>query len=252
MHIVVIGGTGLIGARVVNLLRSEGQRVTAASLETGTNLLTNDGVEEALAGADVLIDVSNAPSFDPAEVMHFFTTATGNLVAAAHRARIAHYVVLSIVGCDRVPANGYFRAKVAQEDLVRASGLPHTILRATQFFEFAAAMADDATRDGRVHVPTAYFQPMAAADVAAALAGCAASEPAGGVREVAGPELVRMSDFIAAALSAAGDPRSVVGDEHATYFGAELDEDSLVPGRDASLASTTYAEWHSATKEVAP
>lgn len=243
MNIVVIGGTGLIGSKVVEKLSAHGHHATAAAPQTGVDTLTNVGVEEAVRGADVLVDVSNSPSFADDDVMSFFTTSTSNLVAAAKGAGVRHYVILSVVGSDRLPDSGYLRAKVAQERLVADSGLPFSIVRATQFFEFGKAIADSATQGSRVHLPTAYFQPMAAEDVATAVARQAAGTPSGGVVEIGGPQKVRMSEFVAAGLRRVGDPREVVPDPHARYFGSELEEDSLVPGAAAVLGTTTYETW---------
>jgi len=243
MNIVVIGGTGLIGSKVVEKLDAHGHRAVPAAPGTGVNTLTGEGLAEVLTGADVLVDVSNSPSFADDDVMSFFTTSTSNLVAAATEAGVSHYVALSVVGSDRLPDSGYLRAKVAQERLIADSGIPFSIVRATQFFEFGAAIADSATVDGRVHLPTAAFQPMAADDVATAVARQAGGAPAGGVVEVGGPEKVAMSDFVAAGLARVGDPREVVADQHARYFGTELEDDSLVPGPAATLATTTYEQW---------
>ena len=243
MKVVVIGGTGLIGSKVVQRLNAHGHHASPASPQTGCNTLTNEGVDEALTGAEVVIDVSNSPSFADDDVLHFFVTATTNIIEAAKKAGVEHYVALSVVGADRLPDSGYLRAKVAQEQLICESGIPYSIVRATQFFEFGKAIADAATVDGQVHLPPAYFQPMASDDVAAAVGRTAAGAPLNAVREVGGPEKVRMDEFIAAGLKRVGDPREVISDEHATYFGTELSDDSLVPGEGADLASTTYAEW---------
>jgi uncharacterized protein YbjT (DUF2867 family) len=214
-----------------------------AAPQTGCNTITNEGVDDALTGMDVIIDVSNSPSFADDDVMRFFTTSTTNLTDAAQRAGVGHHVALSVVGCDRLPDSGYLRAKVAQEKLIAGSGIAYSIVRATQFFEFGKGIADAATVDGQVHLPPAYFQPMAADDVAAAVARAAVGDPVNGVTETGGPEQVRMSEFIAAGLKRVGDPREVVADPHAKYFGSELDDDSLVPGPDAHLANTTYGDW---------
>jgi uncharacterized protein YbjT (DUF2867 family) len=243
MKIVVIGGTGMIGSNVVQMLSAHGHDVRPASLQTGTNIITGEGVGDAVAGAEVLVDVSNSPSFADDDVMNFFTTSTGNLVEAAEDAGVVHYVVLSVVGCDRLPDSGYLRAKVAQEKLVARSALKYTIVRATQFFEFGKAIADAATVDGKVHASTAYFQPIAAKDVAAAVCRTALAPPANHVHEIGGPERVRMSDFIRTALERAGDTREVVADPHAKYFATELGDDSLVPGPDAWLSPITYRDW---------
>lgn len=243
MKVVVIGGTGLIGSKVVEKLKAHGHDAVPAALQTGCNTITNEGVDEALVGADVVIDVSNSPSFADEDVMNFFTTSTTNLIGAAKKAGVNHYVALSVVGCDRLPKSGYLRAKVAQEKLIADSGIPHCIVRATQFFEFGKAIADSATVDGQVHLPPAYFQPMASDDVASAVCRQAVGDPVNGVVETGGPEKVRMNEFVAAGLERLGDPRVVVSDPHAKYFGTELADDSLVPGPDAVLGTTTYADW---------
>ena len=243
MKVVVIGGTGLIGSKLVEKLNAHGHDARPAALQTGTNTLTNEGVAEVVTGAEVLVDVSNSPSFADDDVMHFFVTSTTNLLAAAKEAGVGHYVALSVVGDDRLPDSGYLRAKVAQEKLIQDSGIPYSIVRATQFFEFLAGIADSATVDGKVHLPPAHFQPMASDDVASAVGRAASGKPANGVVETGGPERVRMDEFVAAGLQRVGDPREVVSDPHATYFGTEIDDESLVPGPDAVLATTTYAEW---------
>ena len=243
MKVVVIGGTGLIGSKIVQKLNAHGHDAKPAALQTGTNTITGQGVDEAVTGAEVLIDVSNSPSFADDDVMSFFTTSTNNLVTAARSAGVGHYVALSVVGCDRLPDSGYLRAKVAQEKLIAESGLPYTIVRATQFFEFLRAIADSGTVDGRVHLPTAFYQPMASDDVAAAVARASVSPTVSGIEEIGGPERVRMAEFVAAGLARMGDPREVVGDEHAQYFGTALNDDSLVPGPDAWLSSITYDDW---------
>lgn len=243
MKVVVVGGTGLIGSKVVEKLNAHGHEATAAAPQTGLNTLTNEGVDEAVAGADVVVDVSNSPSFADDEVMEFFKTSTTNLLAAVKKAGVNHFVALSVVGCDRLPDSGYLRAKVAQEKLIAESGIPYCIVRATQFFEFGKRIADAATVDGKVYLPPAFFQPMAADDVAAAVGRQAVGEPVNGVIETGGPEKVRMSEFVAAGLKRVGDPREVVSDPHAQYFGTELADDSLVPGPDAVPATTSYADW---------
>jgi uncharacterized protein YbjT (DUF2867 family) len=246
MKVVVIGGTGRIGSQVVTKLNTHGQDATPAAPQTGANTLTNEGVDDAVAGAEVLVDVSNSPSFADDDVMNFFVTSTNNLLAAARKAGVGHYVALSVVGDDRLPDSGYLRAKVAQEKLIAESGIPFTIVRATQFFEFTTAIADGATVDGKVHLPPVHYQPMAAEDVSSAGARAAMGTPVHDVQEIGGPERVRMDEFIAAALEVDGDPREIVVDEHATYFGTELDDDSLVPGPDALLGTTTFQEWRAA------
>lgn len=243
MKVVVIGGTGLIGSKVVEKLNTHGHDAVAAAPSTGCDTITNEGVDRTVAGADAIIDVSNSPSFADDDVLSFFTTGTTNLIAAAKKAGVSHYVALSVVGCDRLPDSGYLRAKVAQEKLIAESGIPYCIARATQFFEFGKAIADSATVNGEVHLPPAYFQPMASDDVAAAVGRQAIGDPVNGIVETGGPEKVRMSEFVAAGLERIGDPRVVVSDPHAKYFGTELTDDDLVPGPDAVLGTTTYAAW---------
>ncbi len=243
MKIVIIGGTGLIGSKLVTRLRAHGQQAVPASLDTGVNTLTGEGLSQVLAGADVVIDVSNSPSFDDAAVLKFFETSTGNLLAAEAAAGVGHHVALSIVGCDRVPESGYLRAKVAQEMLIRNSPIPYSIVRATQFFEFAKRIADEATEGKTVRIPPVLFQPMAAADVASAVCRIAEGAPLGGVIEVAGPQQFRFDEFIGLALDARHDPREVVADPHAHYFGAELGERSLVPGDGAQLGEMHFEDW---------
>ena len=246
MKVVVIGGTGLIGSQIVEKLNAHGHDAKPAALQTGTNTITGEGVDDAVTGAEVLIDVSNSPSFADDDVMSFFTTSTNNLVAAARAAGVGHYVALSVVGSDRLPDSGYLRAKVAQEKLIAESGLPYSIVRATQFFEFTRAIADSGTDGEMVHLPSAFYQPMASQDVATAVGRKAVGGPLNGIEEIGGPERVRMSEFIGSALARTGDPRYVVGDENAQYFGTVLADDSLVPGPDAWLASTTYDDWATA------
>jgi uncharacterized protein YbjT (DUF2867 family) len=243
MKVVVIGGTGLVGSKVVERLNAHGHEAVPASPQSGCNTVTGEGVDEALAGADVVVDVSNSPSFADDDVLSFFTTSTANLLEAEERAGVQHHVAVSIVGCDRLPASGYLRAKVAQEKLIRESGRPYSIVRATQFFEFTKSIADASTIEGRVHLAPVHYQPMASEDVAAAVARTAAGRPRNGVLEIGGPEPLRMDEFIPAVLKENGDERDVVVDEHATYFGTELADDSLVPGPGAELAATGYREW---------
>jgi len=243
MKIVVVGGTGLIGTQVIARLTEAGHEAVAASPGTGVDTLTGQGVDAALAGADVVVDVSNSPSFADDDVLRFFTTSTRTLLDAEARAGVRHHVALSIVGADRNPGSGYMRAKVAQEELVRSGGVPWTVVRATQFFEFAPRIADGATVDGEVRVPPVGFQPLASADVARFVAEAAVGEPLDGTVDVAGPERVRFDEFIAAVLAAAGDDRPVVADPAAPYFGAVLADDSIVPQGDARLGTVTYADF---------
>jgi uncharacterized protein YbjT (DUF2867 family) len=243
MKIVVIGGTGLIGTKVVNNLRHRGFEAVAASPSTGVNTVTGDGLAEALTGAQVVVDVANAPSWEDHAVMEFFQTATSNLLAAEKLAGVREHVALSIVGVDRLPANGYLRAKLTQEKLIENSGIPFTIVRSTQFFEFAKGIIDSATEGQTVRLPSAYMQPIAADDVATAVTGFATSEPLNGIVEIAGPEPIRMDEFARRYLNAMRDPRDVTADPHALYFGSELNDKSLVPGKNGRLAPTHFAEW---------
>ena len=244
MKVVVIGGTGLIGSKLIEKLNAHGHDATPAALQTGVNTLTNEGVEDAVTGAEVLVDVSNSPSFADEDVMNFFVTSTTNLLTAAKTAGVSHYVALSVVGTDRLPDSGYLRAKAAQEKLIRESGIPYSIVRATQFFEFLLRIADGATSRREVHLPPgAQFQPMAADDVAAALGRATVGQPIDGVQEVGGPEKHRMDELVAAALGRAGDDREIVADEQATYFGTELDDGASCPEVGAVLAETTYEAW---------
>jgi uncharacterized protein YbjT (DUF2867 family) len=243
MKTVVIGGTGLIGSKVVSCLKEEDHEAVAASPESGVNTLTGEGLAEVLEGASVVVDVSNSPSFEDEAVMEFFTTSTTNLVAAESDAGVRHHVALSIVGTQRLPESGYLRAKVAQEKLISESSIPFTIVRATQFFEFAVRIADEATDGEVVRLPHVLFQPMAADDVAAALCEISQRSPADGVIEIAGPELFRFEEFIQQALTAKGDPRTVVADPNARYFGTELQERSLVPTNAVHLGEIRFNDW---------
>jgi uncharacterized protein YbjT (DUF2867 family) len=248
MKVVVIGGTGLIGSKLVEKLNEHGHEASPASPQTGCNTITNEGVDEAVAGADVLVDVSNSPSFTDDDVMNFFVTSTTNLIAAAKKAGIGHYVALSVVGTGRLPDSGYLRAKAAQEKLIVESGVPYSLVHATQFYEFLTAIADASTIDGKVHLIPVHFQPMASDDVVSALGRVTVGGPLNAIQELGGPEKVRMDELIRAALEAAGDDREIVSDEHAKYFGTELRDDSLVPGPRAVLGSTTYTDWANAKR----
>ncbi len=243
MKIVVIGGTGLIGTKLVNNLRERGQEVVAASPSSGVNTFTGEGLAEALKGAQVVVDLANAPSWEDKAVMEFFQTAGRNLLAAEAVAGVRHHIALSIVGDDRLPASGYLRAKVAQENLIKASAIPFTIVRSTQFFEFAKGIVQSATEGQTVRLSPALFQPIAADDVAAALTDVALAEPLNGTIEIAGPEPIRMDEFARRFLSATRDPRKVTADVHAQYFGTELNDESLTPGHNARLGRTRYADW---------
>ena len=244
MKIVVIGGTGLIGSKLVALLRQRGQEVLAASPNSGVNTLTGEGLSAALAGAQVVVDVANSPSFEDTAVMKFFQTAGHNLLGAEATAGVRHHVALSIVGADRLPDSGYLRAKVVQENLIKGSGIPYTILRSTQFFEFGGQIADAATDGNTVRVPgAALIQPILSDDVVSVLADIALAPPLNGTVEVGGPDRFRFDEFIALTLNAKKDKRKVVGEPHARYFGTELTEDSLVPVGQAHIGQTHYDAW---------
>ena len=248
MKIVIIGGTGLIGSKVVSRLREQGHDAVPASPDTGVNTLTGEGLAQALTGAAVVVDVSNSPSFEDAAVLEFFETSTGHQLAAEVSAGVGPHVALSIVGCDRLPESGYLRAKVAQEKLIRGSPIRYSIVRATQFFEFFKRIADEATEWNTVRIPPVLFQPMAAVDVANAVCRVAEGAPLNGIVEVAGPEQFHFDAFIRLGLRAGHDPREVVGDPHARYFGAELSERSLVPGAEARLGDIRFEDWLRASR----
>jgi uncharacterized protein YbjT (DUF2867 family) len=243
MKIVVIGGSGLIGSKLVKILRERGHEVVAASPATGVDTLTSKGLAEALEGAQVVVDVSNSPSFEDAAVLKFFETSTRNLLSAEKKAGVKHHVALSIVGADRNPDSGYLRAKVAQEKLIKASTIPYTILRATQFFEFIGGIADGSTEGNVVRLTSAKLQPIAADDVAAALAPVILGEPVNGIIEVAGPEPLPLAEMARRWLTAKHDNRQVVADAKARYFGAELNDRSLTPGANPRIGKTRFDEW---------
>jgi len=243
MKIVVIGGTGLIGSKTIPILRKAGHDVLAAAPNTGVNTITGQGLKEALAGAQVVIDLANSPSFEDKAVLEFFQTSGRNLHAAEAAAGVRHHVALSIVGIDRSPDNGYFRAKVAQEKLIEASGIPYTVVRSTQFLEFLRAIADAGTEGGKVRLSPGLFQPIAADDVAAAVADVALAAPRHGIVEIAGPERAPFNEIIARYLKAVGDPREVVRDPEARYWGSRVEERSLVPLGDARLGRIGLDEW---------
>jgi uncharacterized protein YbjT (DUF2867 family) len=244
MKIVVIGGTGLIGSKLVAVLRQRGQEVLAASPDTGVNTLTGEGLAEALAGAQVVIDVANSPSFEDAAVMKFFQTSGRNLLAAEAKAGVRHHVALSVVGADRLPDSGYLRAKVAQENLIKGSGIPYTILRSTQFMEFGGRIADEASDGNTVRVPAAaLIQPILSDDVVSVLAELTLGQAVNGTVEVGGPERFRFDRFIALSLNAKHDERKVVADPRARYFGTELTEESLIPGGNARIGHTRFEAW---------
>lgn len=243
MKIVVIGGSGLIGSKVVAKLGEHGYHAVAASPASGVNTLTGEGVAEVLEGASVVVDVSNSPSFEDAAVMEFFKTSTGNLLGYEGAKGVGHHVALSVVGSDRLPDSGYLRAKIAQETLIKESLIPYSIVRATQFFEFLKSIADSATEGNTVRLPSVRFQPVAADDVASMVGKVAVGSPLNGIVELAGPEQFRFDEFISRGLSARKDPREVLADPHARYFGTELSEYSLVPGNDARLGETRFKDW---------
>jgi uncharacterized protein YbjT (DUF2867 family) len=243
MKIVVIGGHGRIGSKIVEKLGEHGHDAVAADLSTGVNTLTGEGLAEALDGADVVVDVSNSPSFEDAAVLEFFRTSTGNLLAAEQAAGVGHHVAMSVVGSDRLPDSGYLRAKVAQEQLIQASPVPYTIVRSTQFFEFVEAIVAAAADGDSVRVPAARIQPIAADDVARAVGRIAVGPPANATVEIAGPEPFRFDELVRHALSARNDPRQVITDPDTPYFGARLADDSLLPGEDARLGHTRFQDW---------
>ncbi|MEV0678553.1 SDR family oxidoreductase [Actinosynnema sp. NPDC050436] len=243
MKVVVIGGTGLIGSNVVTRLGEDGHEAVAAAPSTGVDTITGTGVREVLAGADVLVDVSNSPSFADDDVLAFFRTATTTLVEAARAEGVGHYVALSVVGAERAPESGYLRAKVVQEQLIRESGLSHSLVHATQFYEFAGGIADSATADGVVTLPDGGVQPVAATDVAATVARTSVGTPRDGVLEIGGPEVFGMDEWIRTVLTARNDPRTVVTDPAARYFGTRLDAKTLLPGPDALVGEVRLADW---------
>jgi uncharacterized protein YbjT (DUF2867 family) len=244
MKIVVIGGTGLIGSKLIDKLHADGHDALAASPNTGVDVITGQGLDEALAGADVVVDVANAPDWDDAAVMDFFQTSARNILAAEAAAGTSHHVALSVVGTERLQGSGYFRAKLVQEEAIKAAAIPSTILRATQFFEFIGRIADSGTHDGTVSLPPLLFQPEAAGDVAAALADIAAGAPVNGTVELAGPERFRLDELVRRFLAAHDDPRHVVADGDAPYYGiAVTDERALIPGDNARIGATRFADW---------
>ena len=252
MKIVVIGGTGLIGSKLIPKLSTLGHEAVAAAPNTGVNTLTGEGLAEVLKGAQVVVDVSNSPSFEDAAVMDFFQSSTRNLLSYEAAAGVGHHVALSVVGSERLPQSGYMRAKVAQEKLIKEGPIPYTIVHATQFFEFTKRIADEATRDNKVYLPPVLFQPIAADDVASALCKVAMSSPLNSTIEIAGPEAFRFDELIRQRLTALNDPREVVGDPHALYFNAELSERSIVPGDTAQLGETRFKDWLSLSTNQAP
>lgn len=243
MKIVVIGGSGLIGSKLVRKLREQGHEAVAASPNSGVNTVTGEGLAEVLKGASVVVDVSNAPSWEDKAVMEFFTTSTRNLLTYEAAAGVGHHVALSVVGTERLLESGYFRAKIAQENLIKASSIPYSIVRATQFFEFVKGIADLSTDGNKVRLPPALIQPMAANDVAGAVGRIAVGPPVNGTVEVGGPEQFRLDELVRRDLAARKDPREVVADPHARYYGIEVSERTLVPDNNARLGETRFETW---------
>ena len=250
MKIVVIGGTGLIGSKTVERLRKKGHDVLAAAPNTGVNTLTGEGVADAVKGASVVIDLANSPAFDEKSALDFFRTAGHNLLAAEAAAGVKHHIALSVVGTERLQNSGYFRGKQAQEDLIKDSGIPYTIVHSTQFFEFTGAIAQSGAKNQDVHVSSAMFQPIAADDVADVMSDVALGSPVNHIIEIAGPDRVRMSDLVTQYLKATNDPRKLIADPHALYFGIELDDSTLVPGDNPRIGAVRFDDWlkHSARK----
>jgi uncharacterized protein YbjT (DUF2867 family) len=243
MKIVVIGGTGLIGTKLVQNLRERGHEVLAASPSSGVNTVTGEGLAPALAGAQVVVDVSNAPSWEDTAVLVFFETSGRNLLAAEAAASVRHHVALSVVGTDRLLASGYFRAKLVQENLIKASSIPYTIVRATQFFEFVGGIAQFSTKGGTVRLPPVLMQPIAADDVAAVLADVALAKPLHGTFDLAGPEQIRQDNLVRQFLNATGDARTVSADPKALYYGIPVNDQSLTPGNQPRLGATRFEDW---------
>jgi len=247
MKIVIIGGTGLIGSKTVERLRSKGHEVIAASPNTGVNTITGEGVAEALVGAEVVLDLANSPSFEDKAVLAFFETSGRNLLAAEKVAGVKHHIALSVVGTERLQESGYFRGKLAQETLIEASGVPYTIVHSTQFMEFLGGIAQSGSVGDKVHLSPAYVQPIASDDVADAMAAAALAAPVNGTIEIAGPERWRLSDLVARYLKAIGDTRLVEADPEARYFGARLDDGSLVSDNNPRLGTITFEQWFATT-----
>jgi uncharacterized protein YbjT (DUF2867 family) len=243
MKIVVIGGTGLIGTKLVNRLREKGHEVVAASPNSGVNTITGEGLPEALAGAEVVVDLANSPSFEDKAALEFFETAGRNLLAAEATAGVGHHLALSVVGADRLPASGYLRAKMAQENLIEASGIPYTIVRSTQFLEFIGRIVESGVDGDVIRLSPALLQPIASDDVADAMADAALGAPVNGMIEIAGPEPWPLDKLARTFLNAKGDRREVIADVHAPYYGAELDDRSLTPGDHPRLGSIRFEEW---------
>jgi len=243
MKVVVIGGTGLIGSNLVNKLREHGHEAVAAAPNTGVNTLTGQGLAEVLKGASVVVDVSNSPSWDDAAVLKFFETSTRNLLTYEAAAGVGHHVALSVVGTDRLSESGYFRAKIAQEKLIKESSIPYSIVHATQFFEFLKGLADISVEGDEVHLPPVLFQPMAADDVASAVGRIAVGQPVNGIVEIGGPEQFRLDELVRRRLASLKDPREVIPDSNARYSGAKLSEKTLLPGNNARLGETRFETW---------
>ncbi len=243
MKIVVVGGTGLIGSKLVNKLREQGHEAVAAAPNTGVNTITGEGLADVLKGASVVVDVSNSPSWDDAEVLKFFETSTSNLLTYEAAAGVRHHVALSVVGTDRMSESGYMRAKISQEKLIKESSLPYSIVHATQFFEFLKGLADISVVGDKVHLPPVLFQPMAADDVASGVARIAVGQPVNSIVEIAGPEQFRVDELVRRRLASLKDPREVVADPNARYGGAKVSEKTLLPGNNARLGETRFETW---------
>ena len=252
MKIVVIGGTGLIGSKLVNKLHEQGHEAVAAAPNTGVNTLTGEGLAEALKGASVVVDVSNSPSWEDAAVLNFFETSTRNLLTSEAAAGVGHHVALSVVGTQRLSESGYFRAKIAQEKLIKESSIPYSIVQATQFFEFVKGLADISMVGDKVHLPPVLFQPMAADDIATLVGRIAVGTPVNGTVEIGGPEQFRMDELVRRRLAQLGDPREVVADPNALYSGAKINDRTLVPGDNARLGETRYEAWLNQTTAEIP
>lgn len=251
MKIVVIGGTGLIGKKLISKLKEKGHEAIAASPSTGVNTLTGEGLAAILTGANVVVDVTNSPSFEDKAVLNFFENSTKNLLKMEKEKGVAHHIALSVVGTDLLQKSGYFRAKAAQEKLIKSSKIPYTIVRATQFFEFLKTIVDSSTVDQAVHLPTAFIQPIASEDVAHELARVAVNQPINGITEIAGPERYSFSEIIEQYLTATRDPRKIIADAASLYSGAQLDDFTLVPQKNARLGSIKFKQWFEKQKKLA-